>query len=128
MPDVCPDVQDLDGHSGSTLLTRKWSDHHYTSWPRLMQGSHVMGKSSMDTGEAADESPAIQEVYVESLSPRTFWLDYVSQRKPVLIEGHLQQKEWKASRKWTNDYLMRKAVCSLPVYCRHAALGAPCCG
>lgn len=71
--------------------------------------------SSLDNSDAADKASAISEVDVMSLSPRTFWLDYVSQRKPALIEGHLQQKEWKASRKWTNDYLMCEAVCSLPL-------------
>lgn len=43
-----------------------------------------------------------------STDPRTFFRDYVSQRKPVLIDDHLSDPEWKGQL-WTNDYLGSKA-------------------
>lgn len=58
------------------------------------------------------EPRTISTAEAEGLTPRQFWLEYVSQRKPVHIDGHLQQREWKATRKWTNEYLARAGVMS----------------
>ena len=60
--------------------------------------------------ETASSITSIPVFAVEGLTPKRLWQDHVSQRKPALIQGHLQQKEWKASRTWTNEYLVTMAV------------------
>jgi len=46
---------------------------------------------------------------IVDLSPERFWREQISQRKPLLIHGYLQDSQFRASR-WTNDYLHSKAV------------------
>ena len=58
---------------------------------------------------AALPAPPVRRRAGEALSPREFWLDHISQRVPVVIEGHLEERAWKA-RKWTNDYMSYHAV------------------
>ncbi|KAF5838459.1 cupin-like domain-containing protein [Dunaliella salina] len=38
-----------------------------------------------------------------------FWNCYVSQRKPVLLDGHLMDADWKATAKWDDAYLFKHA-------------------
>jgi len=51
----------------------------------------------------------VEVVKEHELDPKTFWQKYVSQRKPVLIDGHLSDAGWKASAKWDDDYLRKTA-------------------
>lgn len=44
-----------------------------------------------------------------NISPQEFFEKYISQRKPVLIKGHLTDKEWKGFA-WTNKYLKSRAL------------------
>ena len=43
-----------------------------------------------------------------SISPDEFYNKYVKTRIPVIIDGHLTDKEWKGSSLWTNNYLKEK--------------------
>mmetsp|Transcript_1078 Transcript_1078/g.2439 ORF Transcript_1078/g.2439 Transcript_1078/m.2439 type:complete len:568 (-) Transcript_1078:296-1999(-) len=38
-----------------------------------------------------------------------FWNCFVSQRKPVLLDGHLMDADWKATAKWDDAYLDKHA-------------------
>eukprot|EP00210_Caulerpa_lentillifera_P005687 g5439.t1 len=51
----------------------------------------------------------MESIEVELLSPLRLWTDFVSKRKPVLIDGQLQEDEWKASEKWNFEYLKQRA-------------------
>ena len=42
------------------------------------------------------------------ISPEDFFKNYVSKRRPVIIEGHLTDPEWQG-HKWTNEYLKERA-------------------
>lgn len=55
-------------------------------------------------------SPDTQISRVSSkITPQDMWEQYVSQRRPVVLDGHLTDPEWQGS-KWTNlDYLRQKA-------------------
>lgn len=45
-----------------------------------------------------------------STNPEEFYVKYVATRTPVIIEGHLNDAHWKASKLWTdNNYLRSKA-------------------
>ena len=59
------------------------------------------------TRDKADKSQKISLVS-NNISPQLFYDKYVSTRQPVLIEGHLIDKEWQASNKWTLNYLKDK--------------------
>ena len=67
--------------------------------------------SISEAGEASEPSgPSVERTEGEFLSPRQFWLEFVLERKPVLIDGHLPERSWKATRKWTDDYMWKHAV------------------
>eukprot|EP00567_Pseudictyota_dubia_P011090 CAMPEP_0197433014 /NCGR_PEP_ID=MMETSP1175-20131217/965_1 /TAXON_ID=1003142 /ORGANISM="Triceratium dubium, Strain CCMP147" /LENGTH=358 /DNA_ID=CAMNT_0042961255 /DNA_START=107 /DNA_END=1180 /DNA_ORIENTATION=- len=52
----------------------------------------------------------IERVHVSTLTPESFFRDYVSQRKPVAITGNLTDEEWKVPERWTSTaYLKKKA-------------------
>lgn len=51
----------------------------------------------------------VASLNVVDLSPERFWREHISQRKPLLIHGHLQDSQFRASR-WTNEYLRSRAV------------------
>jgi hypothetical protein len=46
---------------------------------------------------------------IDDLTPDRFWRDFVSQRRPVRILGHLKDSHWNGS-KWSNAYLNKKTV------------------
>ena len=54
-----------------------------------------------------DKTAKSQKISIVSnnISPQLFYDKYVSNRQPVLIDGHLIDKEWLASNKWTLNYL-----------------------
>ncbi|GAX76316.1 hypothetical protein CEUSTIGMA_g3762.t1 [Chlamydomonas eustigma] len=52
---------------------------------------------------------SIDVVEAHELDAYTFWHRYISQRKPVLIKGHLSDASWKATAKWTDSYLLSEA-------------------
>lgn len=54
-------------------------------------------------------SGGVESRKVGDLSPDQLWSEFISQRQPVRIMGHLPDKQWKVS-KWSNSYLMSKAV------------------
>ena len=70
-------------------------------------------KSSPANRTTAPDVTPVPVVAVEDLTPKRLWQDYASQRKPVLIQGHLQQKEWKATDRWTNEHLLKTAVSAI---------------
>eukprot|EP01083_Nonionella_stella_P121552 365240_1 len=47
------------------------------------------------------------------MDAHTFFDRFVSQRKPVIITGHLTDPEWRGSKLWTNDYMRDRAGSSV---------------
>jgi hypothetical protein len=48
------------------------------------------------------------ETITNTIDPKEFFDRFVKNRRPVLINGHLTDSEWKGDR-WTNEYLVSKA-------------------
>ncbi|KAK3289350.1 hypothetical protein CYMTET_3214, partial [Cymbomonas tetramitiformis] len=44
-----------------------------------------------------------------SASATSLWSRYVSARKPVAFAYHPQDEEWRATRRWTDEYLIKQA-------------------
>eukprot|EP01023_Acetabularia_acetabulum_P025759 TRINITY_DN2457_c0_g1_i5.p1 TRINITY_DN2457_c0_g1~~TRINITY_DN2457_c0_g1_i5.p1 ORF type:complete len:505 (-),score=53.77 TRINITY_DN2457_c0_g1_i5:603-1991(-) len=51
----------------------------------------------------------VDKILIDQISPQQLWDEYISQRKPVLIEGQLQDAQWKAGEKWTDEYILQQA-------------------
>ncbi|TKY89826.1 hypothetical protein EX895_001123 [Sporisorium graminicola] len=70
----------------------------------------------LDTYEGwlpAESSPRIAKVS-NSISPADMWTHFISQRRPVIIDGLLQDPEWNASR-WTDLQYLKSAAGDIPV-------------
>mmetsp|Transcript_9372 Transcript_9372/g.26765 ORF Transcript_9372/g.26765 Transcript_9372/m.26765 type:complete len:633 (+) Transcript_9372:184-2082(+) len=65
---------------------------------------------------------AVDRVHIKGITPLTFWKKYVCPRRPVVIVGHPDDPAWKASHKWTDEYLTHQAGhCQLRIEARQDA-------
>ena len=95
----------------SSVMQRLLEGRHRTKRAKL---AHVEGEEG-STAEASEPgAPAVDRMLPDGLTPRLFWEAFVSRREPVLIEGHLEERAWKPTSKWTNSYMRSHAVQSLP--------------
>ena len=73
--------------------------------------------SMSDDGEADESAPTVKRDHARYLTPRNFWLDHIMKRQPLVIGGHPQEKAWKVSRKWTDNYMTNHEVqATLPLH------------
>ena len=89
---------------------------------RFMEGRHRTKRAKLaqsdgqagSTAEAAEASepgaPSVDRMLPDGMTPMLFWEASVSRREPVLIEGHLEERAWKPTSKWTNSYMRSHAV------------------
>ncbi|CDR99090.1 hypothetical protein [Sporisorium scitamineum] len=70
----------------------------------------------LDTYEGWQPSKAHPRIVkvTNTISPADMWTHFISQRRPVVIDGLLQDPEWKASR-WTDLEYLRSAAGDVPV-------------
>ncbi|CBQ68297.1 conserved hypothetical protein [Sporisorium reilianum SRZ2] len=61
----------------------------------------------------SQSNPSIAKVN-NRISPADMWTHFISQRRPVVIDGLLQDPEWNASR-WTDLEYLRSAAGDVPV-------------
>ena len=57
--------------------------------------------------------PATEQLSRETLKdvkPKKFWAKYISQRRPAVLAGGLEESPWGAAQQWTLDYLAEKTV------------------
>ena len=54
--------------------------------------------------------PSIDRIHMANLTAESFYQDHVAKRKPCVILGHLNDRKWRVSEKWTStEYLKEKA-------------------
>ncbi|KAL0045239.1 hypothetical protein WJX82_001458 [Trebouxia sp. C0006] len=61
---------------------------------------------------SADQLRGVKRLQAVTATAQKLWQEAVAARWPVIIEGELKDPEWRASSKWTNEYLQRSAGAS----------------
>ncbi|SPO28742.1 uncharacterized protein UTRI_04620 [Ustilago trichophora] len=61
----------------------------------------------------SQSNPTIAKI-TNKISPADMWSHFISQRRPVIIDGFLQDKDWNAS-KWTDLEYLRSVAGQVPV-------------
>ncbi|KAA6419505.1 MAG: hypothetical protein FRX49_10603 [Trebouxia sp. A1-2] len=58
---------------------------------------------------SADQLRGVKRLQTVTATAQKLWREAVAARWPVIIEGELKDPEWRASSKWTNEYLQHRA-------------------
>ncbi|KAL0039653.1 hypothetical protein WJX77_004437 [Trebouxia sp. C0004] len=88
------------------------SDHSEPSSKRSQNAEAVRGNCQPEEATLADQVRGVKRLQAVTATAQRLWQEAVAARWPVIIEGELQDPEWRASSKWTNEYLQHNAGAS----------------